>query len=150
MEQKGKVSRREERMTDFNEFNRGVIAEFRSNAGKVGGPFDGAPMILVHHTGAKSGKAYVTPLVYSRDGDAYVIIASKAGAPDDPQWFHNIVAHPDLTIEVGADTIRVHARVAEGDDRARLYRVQADAMSNFDEYAKLTTREIPVLVLEPR
>lgn len=137
-------------MTDFNEFNRGVIDEFRSNAGKVGGAFDGSPMILVNHTGAKSGKAYTSPLVYSRDGDAYVIIASKAGAPDDPQWFRNIVAHPDITIEVGADSIPVRARVAQGDERARLYRAQADKMPNFDEYAKATTREIPVLVLDPR
>lgn len=137
-------------MIDFNEFNRGIVDEFRANQGKVGGPFEGAPMILVNHQGAKSGKPYTTPLVYTRDGDNYVIIASKAGAPEHPQWFHNLVANPDITIEVGRDTIPVRARVSEGDERARLYRAQADLMPNFDDYAKATTREIPVIVLEPR
>lgn len=137
-------------MTDFNEFNRHVIDEFRANAGVVGGTFAGAPMILVNHRGAKTGTAYTTPLVYTRDGDNYVIIASKGGAPEDPQWLHNLVAHPDITIEVGAETIPVRARVTEGDERARLYRAQADLMPNFDDYAKATTREIPVVVLEPR
>jgi deazaflavin-dependent oxidoreductase (nitroreductase family) len=136
-------------MTDFNEFNRGVIAEFRENGGSVGGPFAGAPMILVNHRGAKSGTERTTPLVYTRDGDNYVIIASMGGAPADPQWFRNLVAHPDVTIEVGNEQIPVRARVAEGEERARLYRAQADAMPNFDEYAKATTREIPVVVLEP-
>jgi F420H(2)-dependent quinone reductase len=107
--------------------------------------------ILVNHVGARSGTASTTPLVYTRDGDAYVIIASKGGAPEHPQWFHNLRANPDVTIEVGSDTIPVRARVAEGDERARLYRAQADQMPNFDDYAaKATTREIPVVVLEPR
>jgi deazaflavin-dependent oxidoreductase (nitroreductase family) len=137
-------------MTDMNEFNRGVIEEFRANGGIVGGAFAGAPMILVNHRGARSGKDYTTPLVYSRAGDSYVVIASKAGAPDDPRWFRNLVASRDVTVEVGSDTIPVRARVAEGDERARLFRAQADAMPNFDEYAKTTTREIPVVVLDPR
>ena len=137
-------------MTDWNEFNRQVIDEFRANDGSVGGTFAGAPMILVNHQGAKSGKAYTTPLVFTRDGENYVIIASKGGAPADPEWFHNLRAHPDVTIEIGADTVPVRARVAEGEERARLYRAQADLMPNFDEYAKATTREIPVVVLEPR
>lgn len=137
-------------MTDVIEFNRTIIDEFRANDGKVGGPFEGAPMILVNHRGASSGKEYTAPLVYSRDGDNYVIIASKGGAPDDPQWFRNLVANPDVTIEVGTETLRVRARVTEGDERARLYRAQADLMPNFDEYAKATTREIPVVVLEPQ
>lgn len=136
-------------MTDFNEFNRGVIAEFRDRGGVVSGPFEGAPMILINHRGAKSGKEYTSPLVYTRDGDAYVIIASKGGAPEHPQWFGNLVANPDITIEVGSETIPVRARVAEGDERARLFRAQADLMPNFDEYAKSTTRELPVVVLDP-
>ena len=94
-------------MTDFNEFNRKIIAEFRENGGVVGPPFEGAPMILVNHRGAKSGKAYTSPLVYTRDGDNYVIIASKGGAPEDPQWFHNLVANPDITVEVGTETVPV-------------------------------------------
>lgn len=135
-------------MSDPNEFNRGVIAEFRANAGKVGGPFEGAPMILLTHTGAKSGKEYTTPLVYSRDGDAVVIIASKAGAPDDPQWFRNLVANPDVTVEIGADRFAARARVAEGAERDRLYDAQAELMPNFKEYAEKTTRRIPVVVLD--
>ena len=137
-------------MSDWNDFNNGVIDEFRTNDGVVGGAFAGAPMILVNHRGAKSGTAYTTPLVYTRDDANYVIIASKAGAPDDPQWYRNLQAHPDITIEVGSDVIPVTARVAEGDERDRLYRAQADAMPNFDDYAKATSRTIPVVVLEPR
>ncbi len=137
-------------MTDFNEFNQGIISEFRANEGIVSGPFEGAPMILVNHRGAKSGTEYTAPLVYTRDGDNYVVIASKGGAPEDPQWFRNLLANPDVTVEVGTDTIPVHARVAEGDERARLFRAQADLMPNFDDYAKATSREIPVVVLEPR
>ena len=137
-------------MTDFNEFNEGIINEFRANAGIVAGPFAGAPMILVNHRGARTGTEYTAPLVYTRDGDGYVVIASKGGAPEDPQWFRNLVANPDVTVEVGTETIPVRARVAEGDERARLFRAQADAMPNFDDYAKATTREIPVVVLEPR
>lgn len=135
-------------MSDQNEFNRNVIAEFRANAGKVGGPFEGAPMILITHAGAKSGKQYTTPLVHSADGDRLVIIASKAGAPDDPQWFRNLVANPDVTVEVGTERFGARAHVAEGAERDRLYRAQADLMPNFDEYAKATARQIPVVVLE--
>ena len=137
-------------MTDFNEFNKGVISEFRANGGVVGGAFAGAPMILVNHLGARSRTEYTAPLVYTRDGDNYIVIASKGGAPEDPQWFRNLVANPDITVEVGTETIPVRARVAEGDERARLFRAQADAMPNFDDYAKATNREIPVVVLEPR
>jgi len=137
-------------MTDFREFNQGIIAEFRANDGVVGGPFDGAPMILVNHRGARTGVSHTAPLVYTRDGDNYIVIASKGGAPDDPQWFRNLVANPDVTVEVGTETIPVRARVAKGEERSRLFRAQADAMPNFDEYASATTREIPVVVLEPR
>ena len=135
-------------MSDPNEFNRGVIAEFRANEGKVGGHFEGAPMMLLTHKGAKSGKEYTTPLVYSRDGDAVVIIASKAGAPDDPQWFRNLVANPDVTVEIGTDRFAARARVAEGAERDRLYDAQAALMPNFKEYADKTTRRIPVVVLD--
>jgi len=134
---------------DPNEFNRKVIDEFRSNDGEVGGPFEGRPMILVTHRGAKSGTEYTTPLVYTRDGDGYVIIASKGGSPEHPQWYHNLVANPAAVVEVGHDKVDVRARVTTGDERARLWRAQADLMPNFDEYAKATDREIPVIVLEP-
>jgi len=135
-------------MSDMHDFNRKVIDEFRQRGGKVSGAFEGAPMILVTHTGAKSGKSYTNPLVYTRDGDSYVIIASKAGAPEDPQWFRNIVAHPEVTVEIGDETFAARARVAAGDERARLYRAQAELMPGFDEYAQKTTREIPVVVLD--
>jgi deazaflavin-dependent oxidoreductase (nitroreductase family) len=137
-------------VADMNEFNRKIIDEFHANGGVVGGPFEGMPMILVHHTGAKSGTPYTSPLVYSRNGEDYVVIASKGGAPEDPQWFRNLVANPEVTVEIGTDTIPVRARVAEGDERDRLYGAQAEAMPNFAEYAKATTRQIPVVVLEPR
>jgi deazaflavin-dependent oxidoreductase (nitroreductase family) len=140
-------------VTDTNErheFNRKIIDEFRANGGVVTGMFAGAPMILVNHLGAKSGKDYTSPLVYTRDGDNYVVIASKGGAPEDPQWYRNVVAHPDITVEVGTETIPVHARVAEGEERDRLFRAQADLMPNFADYATKTKRTIPVVVLEPR
>jgi deazaflavin-dependent oxidoreductase (nitroreductase family) len=136
-------------VADMNEFNRQIIDEFHANGGVVGGPFEGAPMILIHHRGAKSGTEYTSPLVYTRDGDNYVIIASKGGAPEDPQWFRNVVANPEITVEVGTETFPVQARVAEGDERTRLYDAQAEAMPNFAEYAKATTRQIPVVVLQP-
>jgi deazaflavin-dependent oxidoreductase (nitroreductase family) len=137
-------------LTDINDFNRRVVEEFRERGGVVGGPMAGAPMILVTHTGVKTGKTYTTPLVYTRDGDNYVIVASKGGAPENPQWFGNLVANPDATIEVGAETVPVRAHVAEGDERARLFRAHADVMPNFDRYAEATTRQLPVVVLEPR
>ncbi len=96
-------------MTDWNDFNRTVIDEFRETGGKVGGAFEGAPIILVTHKGAKSGKEYTTPFVHTRDGDSYVIIASKGGAPEDPQWFRNLVANPDVTVEVGTETFPARA-----------------------------------------
>ena len=134
-------------MSEMNDFNAKIIDEFRANAGVVGGMFAGAPMILVTHTGAKSGKSYTAPLVYSTDGDRYVIIASKGGAPEDPQWYRNMVANPAVTVEVGTETFAATASEAKGAERDRLYAAQAEQMPNFAEYAKATTRTIPVLVL---
>lgn len=134
-------------MPDMNEFNNKVIAEFRENGGKVGPPFEGAPMILVHHKGAKSGTERVSPLVYSTDGDRYVIIASKAGAPSNPAWYHNLLANPKTTVEIGTETFAVQVSEATGAERQRLYDAQAEQMPNFKEYAANTTRQIPVLVL---
>ena len=132
---------------DFNEFNRGIVEEFRANGGKVGGPFEGAPMVLVTHTGAKSGKTYTTPLVHSTDGDRLVIIASKGGAPENPAWFHNLVANPTVEVEVGDERYTATASVAEGEERQRLFDQQAEAMPNFNDYAAATSRVIPVVVL---
>ncbi len=135
-------------MTDFNEMNRKVIAEFRANGGKVGGQFEGAPMLLLTTTGAKSGQPRIAPLVYSTDGDRPVIIASKGGAPTNPDWFHNLVANPDVTVEVGTETFAAKAVVPEGAERDRLFDAQAAIMPGFRDYQNNTDRVIPVVVLE--
>jgi deazaflavin-dependent oxidoreductase (nitroreductase family) len=133
---------------DFNAFNRGIVEEFRANHGVVGGPFEGAPMILVTHKGAKSGTERTSPLVYTRDGDDVVIIASMGGAPKHPAWFHNIKANPQVTVEIGDDTYVANARIlTEGPERQRLFDQQAALMPNFKEYQEKTSRVIPVVVL---
>ena len=133
---------------DFLEFNKSVIEEFRSNDGVCGGPFEGMPMILVTMTGAKSGRELVSPLVYSTDGDDYVIIASKGGAPSHPNWYHNLVANPSVTLEVGNEKFAATAVVTEGDERRRLFDAQAAQMPQFAEYEKnAAPREIPVFRL---
>jgi deazaflavin-dependent oxidoreductase (nitroreductase family) len=130
-------------------FNQSIIDEFRANGGKVGGPFEGAPMLLLTTTGAKSGMTRTNPVVHTRDGDRYVIIASKNGAPTNPDWYHNLLANPRATIEVGPDTIEVDATPAQGEERQRLYDAQAELMPGFAEYARQTSRQIPVLILTP-
>ncbi len=137
-------------MADINDFNRKVIDEFRANEGKVGGPFEGADVLLLTSTGAKSGEQRTTPVVYQRDGDRMVIFASKAGAPDNPAWYHNLRANPTATVEVGSDTLDVEALVIEGDERERLFRRQVERHPQFGEYEKKTTRQIPVVALQPR
>lgn len=137
-------------MTDFNDFNRKVIDEFRANEGKVGGPFEGADVLLLTSTGAKSGERRTTPVVYQRDGDRMVIFASKAGAPNNPAWYHNLRANPTATVEIGSETLDVEALVTEGDERERLFRKQAEGHPQFAEYEKKTTRQIPVVALQPR
>jgi deazaflavin-dependent oxidoreductase (nitroreductase family) len=132
------------------DFNAAIIEEFRANAGRVGGRFEGATLLLLHHQGAKSGRQYVNPVVYLPDGERYVIFASKAGAPTNPGWYHNLRAHPEVTIEVGAETIDATASVAEGSERDRLYDRQVGAMPRFAEYQAATERQIPVVVLTPR
>ena len=134
--------------TDWNAWNREVIEEFRANEGRVGGRFEGAPMVLLHTTGAKSGQERVNPLMYLPDGDLIVIFASKGGAPDNPDWYHNLLANPAVTIEVGAETRQATARVAGRAERDRLYAEQAKRYPQFGEYEKLTPRTIPVVVLE--
>ena len=134
-------------MSDMNDFNNGIIAEFRANGGKVGGPFEGAPMVLVTHTGKKSGKQYTTPLVCTRDGDAVVIIASKAGAPEHPQWFHNMVANPQVTVEVGTEKYTARAEaITGGPERDRLYAALADLPA--EQRALLILRDVQGLEYE--
>ena len=134
---------------DFDTFNRNLIDHFRANSGDIKeGIFKGAPILLLTTKGAKSAKTYTTPLVYTRDGDRLVIIASKGGAPTNPAWFHNLVANPTVTIEVGPDRYDATATVAQGEERDRLFDAQATLMPNFAEYQRNTTRRIPVVVLD--
>jgi deazaflavin-dependent oxidoreductase (nitroreductase family) len=133
---------------DMKEINRKVIEEFRANRGKVGGQFAGAPMVLITTKGAKSGKSYVNPLVYSRDGEKYVIIASFAGGPKNPSWYHNLVAHPTPTVEIGSERFQAKATFPSGAERERLFDQQASQMPIFNDYRKKTARQIPVVVLE--
>jgi len=135
-------------MTEPNDWNRRIIEEFRANKGKVGGPFEGAPLLLLTTTGAKSGQQRTTPLVYMADGDRMLIFASKAGAPTNPDWYHNLVAHPQVTVEVGTETLNVTAVVITGEERDRLYAKQAAINPGFAEYETKTTRKIPVIALE--
>ncbi len=132
------------------DFNAQIIEEFRANEGRVGGPFEGSPLLLLHHTGARSGKSYVNPLAYQADGGRYVIFASKAGAPENPGWYHNLKANPETTIEVGTETLPVLAGEASGAERDRLYATQAERIPQFAEYEKTAGRTIPVVVLTPR
>jgi deazaflavin-dependent oxidoreductase (nitroreductase family) len=132
------------------DFNAKIIEEFRANGGRVGGMFEGTTLLLLHHTGAKSGRERVNPLVYMEDGDRYVIFASKAGAPTNPDWYHNLKAHPEVTIEVGTDTVPVTATEATGEERERLFRAQAERAPTFAEYQEKTDRVIPVIILTPR
>jgi deazaflavin-dependent oxidoreductase (nitroreductase family) len=136
--------------TDFNDFNQRIIAEFRANGGEVGGPFAGAPMLLLTTTGAKSGQRRTTPLVYLPDGDRFIVIASKGGAPAHPAWYHNLAAHPETTIEVGTESIPVTALVVTGEERDKLYARQAELRPAFAEYQTKTTRRIPVVALQRR
>jgi deazaflavin-dependent oxidoreductase (nitroreductase family) len=130
-----------------NEFNRAVIEEFRAHGGKVGGPFEGAPILLLTSTGAKSGERRTTPVAYLPDGERMVIFASKAGAPTHPAWYHNLLADPSATVEVGTETFEVDARVSTGEERDRLFNRQAGIYPQFAEYAQKTTRQIPVVAL---
>jgi deazaflavin-dependent oxidoreductase (nitroreductase family) len=137
-------------MADGDDFNAKVIAEFRANGGKVGGFFAGAPMLLLHHTGAKTGAERVNPLIYQQVGDSYAIFASAGGQPRDPQWFRNLLAHPDVTVEVGATTVPVRARMANQAERAPIWATQKERFPNFADYEKnATPREIPVILLDP-
>ncbi len=129
-------------------FNLKIIEEFRANAGETTGPFKGRPLLLLTTRGAKSGATHTTPLVYSRDGDRLVIIASMGGAPKNPAWYHNIVANPEVTVELGVEKFSARATSAEGDERDRLYAQQAATMPAFKDYETKTTRRIPVVVLE--
>jgi deazaflavin-dependent oxidoreductase (nitroreductase family) len=133
----------------FNDYNRQMIENYRANGGKLtGGGFSDRTLLLLTTTGAKSGREHTTPVAYTRDGDRLVIIASKGGAPTHPAWYHNLVAHPEVTVELGAERFAARAVVAEGTERERLFGQMAARMPGFAEYQRNTTRQIPVIVLE--
>jgi len=141
-------------MADRNDWNRRIIEEFRTNAGKVGGPFEGRPLLLLTTTGARSGQRRTNPLAYLPDGDRKIIFASKAGAPTNPDWYHNLVAHPEVTVEVGdgskIETFEATATVITGEERDQLYAKQVQASPGFGDYEAKTSRVIPAIALERR
>ncbi len=132
---------------DFDKINRGVIAEFRETGGKAGGMFEGFPLVLVHHTGAKSGTERIAPLVPLLEGDRIYIFASKGGTDENPAWYHNLVANPDTKVELGTETFPVRARVLTGSERDDVYARQSAIQPQFAEYQRKTSRVIPVIEL---
>jgi deazaflavin-dependent oxidoreductase (nitroreductase family) len=130
-------------------WNAKIIEEFRANEGRVGGPFERTPLLLLHTKGAKTGEERVNPLAYMRDGDRHAVFASKGGAPTNPDWYHNLVANPEVTIEVGTESIKGRAYVATDPERTELWTRQVGAMPAFGEYEKKSGRTIPVIVIEP-
>jgi deazaflavin-dependent oxidoreductase (nitroreductase family) len=136
-------------MSEMTNFNQGIIDEFRANHGVVGGGFAGSPVVLLHTTGAKSGQTRVNPLVaLPRDDGTLYVFASAAGAPKHPDWYHNLVAHPEVEVEFGDDTFGATATVITGADRDSIYAEQATKFEGFADYEKKTTRVIPVIKLE--
>lgn len=137
-------------MPDFNEWNRRTVEEFRANEGKVGGVWEGRPLLLLTTTGAKSGQRRTSPVMYLREGDRLFVFASKGGAPGNPDWYHNLLAHPHVTVEIGNQTYSAVAIPVTGEERDRIYAKWAEMYPQFREYQEKTTRIIPVIELEPR
>lgn len=133
-------------MSDWNDK---IIEEFRANGGKVGGPFEGSPILLLHTTGAKTGQQRVNPVMYRAVDGGYAVFATRAGAPTNPDWYHNLVANPDVQAEIGTRTLALRARVADDPEREPIWTAQKAEYPGFQEYEKMTTRHIPVVVLEP-
>ena len=136
-------------MSDLNERNKKIIDEFRANAGRVGGNFEGKLLLLLHTKGAKSGQKRINPLACVKDGEQFVVIASKGGADTHPDWYYNVIANPQVTVEVGTETFQAHATIAEEPEQTRLYDKMVKVMPGFDGYRRKTTRVIPVIVLTP-
>ncbi len=134
-------------MADMRDWNRKVIEEFRANGGTVGGQFAGSPLLLLTTTGAKSGLLRTTPVQYLPDGDRLFVFASKAGAPVSPDWYHNLVAHPTVTVELGSERFEAEAVAMTGEERDRLYGQMAARYTRFQDYQEKTTRRIPVIEL---
>ncbi|MDL5154975.1 nitroreductase family deazaflavin-dependent oxidoreductase [Actinomycetospora termitidis] len=138
----------------MSDWNQQIIEEFRSNGGHVGGQFEGAPLLLLHHVGRRTGADRLTPMMYQQVGDAWAVFASKAGAPDNPDWYHNLLAQPDVAVELGdgtrIDTVDVHARDLPADERDPVWETQKQRYPGFADYESKTTRTIPVVLLERR
>jgi len=134
----------------MSEWNNGIIDEFRDNDGEVGGIFEGKPLLLLRHRGARSGMERVSPLMYQKVGDSYAVFASKGGADTNPDWYHNLKANPAVSIELGDDKVDVTARIAEGEEHARIWERQKRDFPQFADYEEKTSRvRIPVIVLDP-
>jgi deazaflavin-dependent oxidoreductase (nitroreductase family) len=131
-------------------WNANIISEFRKNHGKVGGNFEGAPLLILHHVGSRTGKPRINPVMYLKDGDRYLVFATKMGADTNPDWYHNLKAHPDIQIEVGDETIDVRAEEITGPEHDRFYARQASLYSGFAQYQRQTKRVIPVMALVPK
>jgi deazaflavin-dependent oxidoreductase (nitroreductase family) len=131
-----------------NSWNDKIIEEFRANEGKVGGMFAGASLLLLTTTGAKTGRRLTSPLMYGTEGDRLLVFASKGGAPSHPAWYHNLLANPQVTVEVGTETFEARAVPVTGEERDRLYSQQAAQRPQFAEYQANTSRTIPVIALE--
>jgi deazaflavin-dependent oxidoreductase (nitroreductase family) len=140
------MTRRDD-VTSLHDWNRQIIEEFRANEGRVGGQFKGAPMLLLTSSGAKTGKNHTTPAVYYQEGDTLYIFASKGGAPSHPDWYRNLVANPQASIEVGTDKFHVEAEVVTGAERDRIFAANAAIRPAFADYQKRTSRQIPVIAL---
>lgn len=135
-------------MSTFGDFNRGLVEDIRKHGKPTGGPFLGRDVLILTTKGAKSGETRVNPLVYTKDGDKLVIVASKGGAPTHPSWYHNLTKHPEVTVELGHDKFQARAHVVAGDEYDRLFQNHADINPGFHDYKKKTTRKMPVVVLE--
>ena len=137
-------------MRDFSLFGEEHVQKYEASGGKVGHDWNGTPILILHTAGRKSGKTRKNPLIYGRDGDDYLIVASKGGAPDNPDWYQNLMANPKTTIQVWADLIPVTARTASAEEKARLWPTMTGHWPEYDEYQKKTKREIPLVILSPR
>lgn len=134
----------------MSDWNQQIIDEFRANEGRVGGPFEGAPLLLLHHIGRKSGTERVTPMMYQAVDGGFAIFASKAGADTHPDWYRNLLAHPDVSAEIGTETVELRARDLPADEREPVWEKQKEDYPGFADYESKTDRTIPVLVLERR
>lgn len=134
----------------MSDWNAGIIVEFRKNRGKVGGQFEGAPLLLINHTGARTGKARTNPVMYLKDGHQYLVFASKGGADSNPDWYHNLKKHPEVKIEVGDEKIDATAEEITGAERDRLFAKQASLYPQFAQYQRKTKRTIPIIAFTPK